>query len=690
MVDGRRGGRYSAGFTQWKREWSMKISMEWLGEYLPDAPNAPAAGEALTHGGLPVEIIEHHGDDEVMDVEVTSNRGDCLSHVGVARELGALLDLPGRGPEFSLVEGDEKTADAVAVAIESDLCPRYVARLIRGVRVGPGPAWMARRLEAVGLRSINNVVDVTNYVMFEMGQPLHAFDFGRLARGRIVVRMARKGERLVSIDGHERALEPDMLVIADAEKPAALAGVMGGLASEVSGATVDVLLEAARFDPLCVRSTARRLAMQSDSSYRFERGIDPTLPDRAADRAAAMIAELAGGTVSAGAVVAGESPGEAKRLSLRLSKLRSVLGVEIPADEAAGALGRLGFAPEIAGDRIEVVVPSHRLDVNIEVDLVEEVARVVGYDRVPTRDEIAIRVAPTDYGARAVEAIRSTLVAAGYFEAITFSWVSDALAGDFMPPGAAGLARARTSVRKADGRLRPSLLPGLLESVRRNETVGTAEAKLFEIGSTFHVDEGGGIVETRRVAWVGGGDVRAVRGAVEAVLGAMDGNKAMKVIPENHPGYAKGAGGRIEWDGRVIGRLGRIERKVADALGLRHVPAAAEIELAPLLSGYRRVPRVAALAKYPPVRRDLSLVVDESTRFEAIERSALGTNPAMLESLEYVTTYRGKPLEKGAKSVTIALVFRSDEGTLTAEQVEPAVARIIAAAGAELGATVRG
>src|SRR3954471_2392346 len=298
----------------------MNISLDWLKEYLPGDTDAQAAGDALMRGGLPVEKIETHGSDTVIDVEVTSNRGDCLSHVGVARELSALLRREFRDVRPSAAETGPDTSSVTQVDNEAtNLCPHYTARVLRNVEIRPSPAWMTRRLEAVGLRPVNNVVDVTNYVLFEMGQPLHAFDFDRLQGKRIVVRRASKGEKLVSIDGRERELAPDMLVIADAARPVALAGVMGGRDSEVSGATVNVLLESARFDPLSVRKTSRALTLKSDSSYRFERGIDPTLPERASLRAAQLLLDTAGGELLGGLVSAGASGYRPKALSLRLA-----------------------------------------------------------------------------------------------------------------------------------------------------------------------------------------------------------------------------------------------------------------------------------------------------------------------------------------------------------------------------------
>ena len=668
----------------------MKISMEWLSEYLPGPLEAERAGDALTNGGLPVEVIERHGDDTVMDVEVTSNRGDCLSHVGVARELSALLSRDMNEPGASLKESNTAASGVVSVAIEApELCPHYTARIIRGVKIGPSPAWLARRLEAIGLRPVNNVVDVTNYVMFEMGQPLHAFDFDRVGGGKIIVRRARPGEKIVSIDGRERPLTPEMLVIADANRPVALAGVMGGLDSEVSAGTKNILLESARFDPLSVRKTARHLAMKSDSSYRFERGIDPLLPERASDRAAELIVQTAGGEILAGLVTAGQSGFTPRKLSLRLDRLNKLLGVTFEPRDVVAALDRLRLSPKLIGNVIEVTIPSYRLDLNIEADLIEEAARLVGYDKVPVRDEISIQLAPPDPTADVVETIRSVLVSGGYYEAVTFGWVADALAPAFTPPEAIGLPRAQAVTRKADASLRPSILPGLLESVRRNENVGTTDARLFEIGSTFILAPGGVVDERRRVGLVGSPDLREVRGVVELLLNRLDPHRDVRVIPDPRPGYSRAAAGRIEWGGQIVGYLGKIDRAVAEKLGLRELPAAAELELLPLVEGARRIPQQKPLPSFPAVRRDLSLVVPESTRYEKIESIIRAQKPDLMEDLEYVTTYRGRPLEKGQKSVTVTLVFRSPTGTLTGEQVDATVQRVVDAAKAELGATLR-
>jgi phenylalanyl-tRNA synthetase beta chain len=668
----------------------MKISMNWLADYLPGPLEAEVAAEALTHGGLPVESIETIDGDSVLDVEVTSNRGDCLSHLGIARELSALLGRPFQEPAISAPEAADRIQSLTSITIEApELCPHYTARLLRGVKIGPSPQWMVQRLEAVGLRSINNVVDVTNYVLFELGQPLHAFDFDRLTGRRIIVRAARAGEKLTSLDGHERALTAGMLVIADADRPVALAGVMGGLETEVTDSTRNLLLESARFEPLSIRQTARALAMASDSSYRFERGIDPTLPERASLRAAQLILQTAGGELLSGQATAGQSGYRPKTLALRLGRLKQVLGVELPVDRVMQALSRLQMSPLLQADQIAVTVPSWRLDVNLEIDLVEEVARVIGYEAIPIRDEISIRLTPPDPSRRTLEIIRSALVAAGYYEAVTFSFVSDALADDFIPAEAKTLARADARVRSADAHLRPSILPGLLEAVGRNENAGTASARLFEIGSTFWHDPAGRMDERRRLALVGSPDLREVRGVIETLLGQLDDTRPVRIVPDQRKGFARGAAGRIEWGGKPVGFLGKIDKAVAGKLSLRAVPAAAELELEALLSGAQHVPQLRPLPRFPAVRRDLSLIVPERLRYEQIQSLVRELKPAAMEELEYVTTYRGKPLEKGTKSITITLIFRSPNETLTSEAVEGAVAKVVAAAQERLNATLR-
>ena len=388
--------------------------------------------------------------------------------------------------------------------------------------------------------------------------------------------------------------------------------------------------------------------------------------------------------MAAGAV--GYSP---KSLWLRLTRLKQVLGVEFPAHQVVDALARVNLKPLLRGERVDVTVPSYRLDLTQEVDLIEEAARVIGYGHIPEREQILIRVAPADPVRAAVEAIRSTLVAGGYCEALTFTFVADALATAFAPPESTGLPRVDGRVRKADAQLRPSLLPGLLEAVRRNETVGTPGVKLFEIGATFWLDDARRVTERRRLALVGGTDYRATRGTVEAVLTRLDADRPITVIPARRSGYADGACGEVRWGEASVGYIGRVDRAVADKLDLREPPMAAELELSALLDGARHVPQLRPLPRFPAVRRDVSLVLPEATRYEQVDATIHTVAPADLEAVEYVTTYRGKPLEAGTKSVTVALVFRSPTTTLTGEAVESAVQLVTDAARQQLGATLR-
>jgi phenylalanyl-tRNA synthetase beta chain len=480
-----------------------------------------------------------------------------------------------------------------------------------------------------------------------------------------------------------------MLVIADAQRPIALAGVMGGADSEVSNSTTNILLESARFDPLSVRKTARALAMKSDSSYRFERQIDPTMAERASLRAAQLILQTAGGELLAGIAAAGSSGYQPKNLTLRLARLRQLLGTEFPTADVTDALIRLALSPSQKGDTIDVQIPSHRLDLNIEVDLIEEVARVIGYEKIPLREEISIRLSPKEPNEATIELIRESLIAAGYFESLTFSFIADTLADDLRPAQAASMLRADPSVRAADARLRPSIIPGLLQAIRHNESNGTLGAHLFEIGSTFWLDKSGKVEERRRIALVGGEDYRATRGAVESLLNRVNPDRPLTIVPQAHRGFAQGASGAIQWGTETIGHIGRIDRAIAEKLSLREQVIAAELELEPLLKFAQHVPQLHPLPRFPAVRRDLSLVVSESTPYEQVERLIRSLQLPNLEDLEFVTTYRGKPLDKGAKSITITLIFRSPTATLTSEQVEGAVQKAVAAAQKDLNATLR-
>lgn len=664
----------------------MKVSLEWLSEFVSPVPPANRAGEILTMGGLPVENIEQVGPDTVVDVEVTSNRSDCLSVRGVARELAALGNL--KFDARDVLPIDSSGASEIQVEIkDKDLCPHYTARLIKGVKVKPSPDWLQRRLTALGQRPINNIVDITNYVLFETGQPLHAFDLNQIRGRKIIVRRANPGEKITTLDGVERTLDNSMCVIADTERSLVIAGVMGGEASGVTDSTVDVLLESARFDPVSTRRTSRAIQLSSDSSRRFERGLDPTLAKRASDRAAKLIVEMAGGSIVGPIVEDGAENYSPNKVNLRLAWLERLLGVKWPMEQCVDALARLGFDPKASVDSIDVIVPSHRLDVKIETDLIEEIARVVGYEHIPTSDRVEVQLQPRDERLASINLIRTTLQASGYFEAMTFSFVSDLLADDFRPRDAT-LHQVDPRSRRADNRLRASILPGLLESIRLNENNGTSHARLYEIASTYWIDSSGRSRERRAVALAGDESYASIRGAVELLLRTLDAGGELRIVPSSRAGFGEGACGEIVWGDASIGFIGMTARTIAEKIGLRGLPGIAELYLDELVSRTQHVPQLRSLPRFPSIRRDLSLLLLESTRFEQIEKLVQDLKLQHLESLEHVTTYRGKPLERGQKSVTIQLCFRSPSATLTSSEVDASVNQLIDAA-QKIGATIR-
>ena len=680
----------------------MKVSLDWIQALLDRPLDAEEAERVLTNQGFPIDGIEtvdlaDGRSETVLDVEVTSNRSDCLSHVGVARELAAGTGRTLRCPDTTLpAEADTPAAELTAVRLDDPArCPAYSARVIRGVRVGPSPDWLARRLETLGLRPVNNVVDVTNYVLVELGQPLHAFDMAKLAEGRIVVRGAEAGEAFTAIDGTKHVLSPSVLVIADARRPQAVAGVMGGLDSEVTRATTDVLLESARFDPVAVRRASRGLKLASDSSYRFERGIDPAGVELASRRAARLIVELAGGALAAGVVREGE-PHEAatpRAVSMRAQRCADLLGDAIPVDEQSACLDKLGLSPTVVGNTIECTVPTFRLDLEREVDLIEEVARVRGLDATPMLNKMAIVTRLPQPSVEARRQLARVLIAHGYHETVTPSFLPTPDAEAFAGGGAAPLTLADER-RKAEPALRTAVLPSLLRCRKTNQDVGNRGVRLFELAHVW-AKRGGETVETARLAMLADvaddreAALRAIKGAVvEAVeaLGGPDAAASLAIEPRESRDLAPGAALRLG-DG-ALGTLGLASSALLDRYDLQSPVVVAELDAALLLSLYPPHHEAGALPRFPAVERDLSIVLDDALPWREVEQAIRAAGPAHLEALEFVGTYRGKPIPKGRKSVSLRLRFRRHDATLTGDAVDAEVARVVAALG-ELGAELR-
>jgi phenylalanyl-tRNA synthetase beta chain len=685
----------------------MKISLAWMNKYLSSAIDADEADRVLTSVGFPIDardaVAGESGAaaDVAMEVEVTSNRSDCLSHIGVAREVAAATGRKLLLPSIALPERvGPAAATLTSVEVRVDACPVYTARVIQNVKVGPSPAWLVRALTAVGQRSVNNVVDITNFVLLELGQPLHAFDLSKLRGKKIIVRGAMQGENFVAIDSTKHTLTPQNMVIADDTSPVAIAGVMGGLQSEVSFATTDVLLEAALFDAMSVRRTSRALKLASDSSYRFERGLDPAGVERASVRAAQLIAELTGGIVAQGVIRVGATVPAPLKITLRVARCEQVLSLSLGGPAIVTLLDRLGLSPTLDANAdkgtglITCMIPTHRLDLSREIDLIEEVGRLHGLDHVAVRESMPIVVRPPQPAIIARKLVAQNLVAHGFHETITHSFLSKQHGEPFLPKGASPLL-IQDDRRKAEPLLRPSLLPSLLRCVKSNHDVGNTGVKLFEVASVWWRLESK-IVERRvltLVAEIAGKQdeaLREMRGAIDELFSALAGDTPTSFAPTSHGLFTAAA--RVSLgagDGQELGVMGILAPAALKALEVRGGVVAAELLLSPLIERYPPQRLAGALPRFPGIERDLSVVVDEAVTWATIQNHVTATTPALMEELRFLGTYRGKPIAAGRKSVSFRMIFRDESATLRHEQVDPQVGAIVQRLQSSVGAELR-
>ena len=666
----------------------MKVSLNWLSDYVDVSMSAAELADVFLRIGFPCEDIVETATDIVLDLEITSNRPDLLGYLGVARELAAAAEGRFKPPVIGKLPVRGKAADLTNVEVlDPDLCPRYTARVIRGVKVGPSPRRMLERLEAVGLRGINNVVDVTNYVLMEYSQPLHSFDYDKLAENRIVVRRAAGGESLVSIDGTRCRLDRSMLIIADAEKPVAVAGVMGGRDTEVAEGTTNVLIESAQFDPLTTRGTSRKLRLMSESNYRFERGVDPVGVNEASLRACQLILEIAGGELAEGVVDVWARPFSPPTVTLRCERANALLGLEIPPERQAEILDRLGLSPKLADAVITCTVPSYRSDLTREADLIEEIARLAGYDKIPVYSKIAHAVAPQGQRERIERQVHGALAATGFDEAVTIA---------FLDPDEAAMFGLGESVcvdplhRKVGNALRATLLPSLLRVCKTNQDAGNTELNLFELAAVFPPGKDGVLPDERtELALVTTGGLRDLRGTVEAVVDRVAPQVRMDVRECEAEGFAAGSAAAVLLDGERIGTLGLIAPEVLDRYGLERAVAAAAVRFDALLSVADAPRRYQPVPKFPPVRRDLSLIVDEAVRWGELRDAIETVAQPMRAGLEYVTTFRGGPIPPGKKSITVRLTYRRPEGTLRSEEADEQVRQVVSHLKEKLAAELR-
>lgn len=668
----------------------MIVSLDWLKEYVELPSDLDELTERLTLTGLNLEGVEQVGDDTGVDLEVTSNRPDCLGHIGVAREVAVIWE-----NSLNVGEPEPKTVKSKGLgSLEMqapELCPRYTARLIRGVKIGPSPEWLASRLRTLGIAVINNVVDITNYVLFECGQPLHAFDYGKLAGNKIVVREATKGEKFTAIDHKEYELAPGTCVIADAEKAVALAGVMGGADTEVSEETVDVLIEAADFAPLSVRNTARRHHLHSPSSYRFERGVDPLGIDWASRRACELILELAGGELADGVADSGETYTKPDPIKLRFEQIERVLGIGVPQEQVQKILTDLGCEEtHICDHCIKVIAPSWRADLTREIDLIEEVARIFGYDQIPEDAGVRMVASQRTQQDRVQDRVRSTLVAAGFYEAMTLSAVDESTVDWIRPWSQAPALRVSTPVLRRADCLRQTLVPSLLAARLHNEKASNPTIELFEIASVY-LPQSEGLPEQKRLLTItSGGSYLELKGVLEAVIASAMRNAELEISPAEFELLDSQRSGLLKLNGKPLGYLGELSEAGLKKAELRNGCAVAEIDLDLLIEIAELVVTAVPLSTYPAVSRDLNIVVDESVSWAEVEQITAKAGSELLESISYQETYRdAEKLTAGKKSLLYGVQLRSSEGTLTSEQADGVRDAILKALAKQVGGELR-
>lgn len=701
----------------------MDISLRWLNQYLEPGDLTPDEADAiLTEAGLPIESRTELDDgDTVLDVEVTSNRGDCLGHIGVAREIAAARHAGTRRslklPEIDLPPGSgAPVGDSLALENRvPDRCPLFTARLIRGVKIGPSPDWLRDALASVGQRSINNVVDVTNFITLETGNPCHVFDLEKLAGGRLIVRAAEPGEKVKTLYAGEHALRASDLVVADAERPQSLAGVIGGFDSQVDESTADVVFEMATWDPVSVRNTGRRLNIRTDAAYRFERGIDPRTIGDAARRAVQLICAVSRGELAAGVLEAGAPLPEDRVIELRVARVEKILGVPVPADEIVALLDALSIRTGRGGSGVlRCTVPPHRAhDLTREIDLIEEVARARSLAKIPLKDTLAVAVHPPQRDETLESEAARTLASLGFHETVTFAFTSPKKAAVFLP-GGLDTVSVDDDRRKAEPTLRPSVLLGLLGTRKANSDARNAlpgGLRFYELAATFaQVPGTRDTVERRTLAMLADAEfsgkkpgvddlqraVRVMRGAVDAVVRACYGPDARtEAVPgaPAHRGYdAKSharlfvhAGGRRE----EIGAFGLISDEARRLEDLDVPVVGAELRLDVLTAA--PVPRttVRALPQFPGIERDLSLILPETTPWASVEALIDACALERCVGSELVSVYRGEQVGAGRKSVTVRVRFRDEARTLRHEEVDPQLERLAARARADLGAEIR-
>ncbi len=647
-------------------------------------------------------------EDVVLELEITWNRQDLLSVIGVAREVAALYDLPLKMPDISLVESEDTVESMARVSVEdTDGCPNYTARVICDVTQSPSPAWMQRRLEMCGVRAINNLVDITNYVMLECGQPLHAFDRALLDGHEIVVRRAKPGETLTTLDGLERSLSDDTLVIADAKRPVALAGIMGGAGSEIHEGTSEILLESAAFDAPCIRRTSSRLGLSTESSHRFERGVSVELAEWASRRAAALFQNYAGGSVCRGVISRRACPNTRPEVSMRYGRARSLIGLELSKEDMDGILNRLGFRPVRSDEETCLIeVPDHRLDIQIEADLIEEIARVHGIDQVPAGVPAVIMDPGADESRnRAERKCRQALRGLGLTEIINYSFLEESSLDDFDGGDRSARLYLPNPVSRDFGVMRNSLFPQMVSTLGRNLAHQNTTLSFYEIGTVFQRDSSAEIRESQVLAVGMMGPVGRplfdrrrkvereealmwLKGVLLSLAKALNAPE-IRFVSTSHTGFEDSACLQVEIDGTVCGTLGLAAGSICSRWRMSNPLCLLQLELDPLIRHVHDAPRVEEITVYPAVERDLAVVVDESVLHETVVGAIRRDAPAELTGVELFDIFRSSAVGCGKKSLAYTLTYRSLSKTLTDEEVNAYSSEVRRRLEEDVGAEIR-
>jgi phenylalanyl-tRNA synthetase beta chain len=697
----------------------MKVVYNWLKEFVGAKASASELGTRLSLCGVAIDSVEETAAGPVLDAEITSNRPDCLGHYGIAREVATIYRLPLKPVQPKLKEIAEKAAEAARVHIEApDLCGRFTARVMRGVKVQPSPDWLRQRLEAIGQNSINNVVDITNYVMFELGHPLHAYDLDKLNEHRIVVRKSKAGEKIRTLDGTERTLAKDMCVIADGNgnRAIGIGGVMGGAETEISFSTRNILIECAWFDPIAVRRTSKALGLRTEASYRFERGADPEMAELASRRTAELVQQVAGGETLSGVIDVYPQPEPLRKIKFTRKELLRVMGADIPDRDIDDILSALGFRPvRVDGNRgasgalvaeWECQQPSWRRDVTRGIDLVEEVARHYGYEKFPPRLPPAKHPAHALPHAEAMERIVERLVALGYQEIVAIPIVDSKLDALFRPEGVTPAVIGNPLAEDAST-MRSNGIVSMASALEWNLNHGQRDLRLFEIGRAYELHNGE--PKETPVLTIGATGLAREKTIYEEAreysfadlkgdldrIGALAGGLAWQT---GGPSWLAGvraatislAGGN--GSAALVGHAGQLPRRVADEFKLRQEAFVAELRLEPLLEAVNRRSaelRFKPLPRYPAVERDFSLIVADGVTFAQVVETIRGLQIAEVETIEAADLFRGGQIPAGKFSLMIRVTFQSAQATLTEGRVSEFSERIVEALQERLGAVLR-